>query len=94
MKQHSKLSEKVLFRADLPGESLPNQPLIELIGDRRVLIENHLGVICYGNCDIKVSVRYGTICIQGSGLQLVNMTHQQLIVTGQIDSVSIKRGNK
>ena len=94
MQQQGEYLERAMMGINLHGESLPGLPLVEVVGKCRVLIENHLGVICYGNCDIKISVRYGTICIQGFGLQLVNMTHQQLIITGQIDSVSIKRGNK
>ena len=27
---------------------LPGQPVVELVGDRRVLIENHIGVTEYG----------------------------------------------
>ena len=32
---------------DLPGEPLPGQSLLELTGDRQVLIENHRGVTQY-----------------------------------------------
>lgn len=81
-----------MFRANLPGESLPNQPLLELIGDHRVLLENHRGVVCYGNCEIKVRVGYGIVSVQGIGLQLAHMTRQQLIISGRIDGVSIIRG--
>ena len=30
--------------ADLSAEPLPGQPIVEIAGDRRVLIENHFGV--------------------------------------------------
>ena len=32
---------------DLPGEALPGQPVLEVAGDRRVLIEHHRGVTEY-----------------------------------------------
>ena len=40
--------ERMVERADLPGEALPGQPLVELLGERRVLIEHHGGVTEYG----------------------------------------------
>lgn len=91
MKQYRKFAEHAVIQADLPGESLPNQPLLEIMGDNRVLLENHLGVICYGDCEIKVRVKYGAISVRGKELQLTNMTRQQLIIIGRIDSVSIVR---
>ncbi len=40
-------------------------PLTEIAGDRRVLIENHLGITEYGPEKIQVRVRFGAICVQG-----------------------------
>ena len=36
--------EKLLGQTDLPGENLPLQPLVEICGNHRVLVENHRGV--------------------------------------------------
>lgn len=78
-------------RLDLPEEPLPFQPLVEIAGCQRVLIEHHCGVTEYGRQAICVKVRFGSVCIQGSGLELSRMTRQQLIISGCIDSVTLKR---
>ena len=78
-------------RTELEGEPLPGCPVVELAGDRRVLIERHKGVMEYGTERIRVQVSYGVICIEGCGLELIKMTPQQLVIGGRIDSVSLQR---
>lgn len=91
MVKHRGWIERLADSADLQGEAFPGQPLVELYGDRRVLIEHHGGVTEYGREKIQVKVRYGYLCICGSCLELARMTADQLVITGRIDSVSIIR---
>lgn len=77
--------------ADLHTEPLPGIPIVEVAGDRRVLIERHKGVTEYGPQQIRVRLDFGSVCICGTGLQLARMTRQQLVVTGWIDSVQLQR---
>ena len=78
-------------RLDLPGECLPGQVLVEIAGDSRVLIEQHRGVREYSPERIVVKVRYGLVQVCGSGLELRCMTREQLVISGRIDSVTLKR---
>lgn len=72
-------------------DAVPGQPIIEIAGDRRVLIENHQGVAAYGREKILVHVKYGSICICGCNLELMHMTKEQLVIHGRIDSVVLQR---
>lgn len=83
--------EQMVEHAALEPESVPGQPIIEIAGDRRVLIENHRGVAAYGRERILVNVKYGTVCICGCNLELVHMTKEQLVITGRIDSMALQR---
>lgn len=83
--------EHLADSADLSGEPLPGVPVVELAGDRRILIERHGGVTEYSDQRICVKVRYGLICISGSCLELTCMTRQQLVITGRIDCVQLQR---
>lgn len=79
--------------ADLSDEHLPGVPIIEIAGDRRVLIEHHCGVSEYSCEDICVNVKYGAINVKGSKLELTRITRQHLVITGCIESVKlIRRG--
>lgn len=92
MKKQKSFAQRLIEGADLPGESLPRQPLLELCGDRRILIENHGGVTEYGKERIRVRVRYGAICVSGEELRLCRMSGQQLVIMGRIDTVTVVRG--
>lgn len=92
MREKHGVLNKFALHADLPAEAIPGMPLVELLGCQRVLIENHKGVTMYGCKEIRVRVSYGQICICGSGLELARMTQQQLVITGQIEGLSLLRG--
>ncbi len=83
--------ERLAETVDLQGESVPGQPLLELYGDRRILIEHHKGVTEYGRERISVRVKFGLLCVCGQCLELACMTAQQLVITGTIDSVTLER---
>lgn len=74
----------------LQAESLPGVPLIEIYGQRRVLIENHQGIVGYGCNEILVKVRYGRICVCGECLKLVKMGKEKLVITGRIFAVNLQ----
>ena len=83
--------ERLADSMDLVGEPLPGQPLLELAGDRRVLIEHHKGVVQYCRERICVRVQYGTVCVCGGELELSRMTGDQLVISGRIDQITIGR---
>ena len=94
MKEHKNVLEKITVAADLASEPLPLQPLIEIVGRGRVLVENHRGVVGYDDQKICIKVRYGRAFVCGSNLRIIKMTKQQLIITGMIDGVQLCREDK
>ncbi len=83
--------ERLTEEADLTAQPLPGQPIVEIAGDRRVLVENHFGVKEYSRERITVKVRYGSVCICGCQLELLQMTREQLVIQGRIDGVTLLR---
>lgn len=92
MERSGAFVRKLVQSAGVADEPLPGVPLVEVYGDRRVLIENHSGVTQYDTDCICVKVKFGQICIIGSELCMARMTKGQLIVTGCISQVQLKRG--
>lgn len=92
MKQHRHILQRLTDQADLPAEAMPKVPLVEIAGDRRVLVENHFGVCEYGTERIRIKLSYGQLCVCGSSMELARMNREQLIISGQIDSVTLVRG--
>lgn len=85
------LLERLADEADLTVEPLPGQPIVEIAGDRRVLIENHFGVKEYSRERITVKVKYGFVSVCGCQLELMRMTREQLVICGKIDGVTLQR---
>lgn len=71
------------------GELILKQPLLELYGEHRVLIENHNGIRQYTLDRIDVKTRFGGISVSGSGLEICRMSIEQVIITGNIDAVTL-----
>ena len=94
MKKDKLWVERIAEGTDLQDAPIPGQPLIELAGDRRVLMENHGGVTEYGTERICVSVKFGQVCISGEDLCLSKMSKSQLIISGRIESIELYRGRK
>ena len=85
------LFEQFLQQTNGIPEVIPGQPIVEIAGERRVLIENHRGVCAYGQEKIVVNVSYGSVCICGCNLEMIHMTKDQLVIYGRIDSIGLQR---
>lgn len=81
-------------RFSLPGESLPGQVLVEITGDRRVLIENHRGIREFSRERIGINVKYGVLLVCGSCLEVRCMTREVLVICGTIDGITLVRRDR
>ena len=64
-------------------------PIVELLGQQRLFIENHQGVKSYSNDEIQIKVCYGTIVVSGDKLQLLEMSRIKLVICGRIDAIQL-----
>ena len=87
MQHQRKQFEHAMLKANLPGETLPGMPLVEIFGKRRVLIENHSGVNCYTETEIHINSKLGCVQIFGDRLQLARVSKECLVITGDIHKV-------
>ena len=94
MKERRNFLDQLSSVSDLQDEAIPGLPLIEILGDRRVLIEHHCGITEYGCNQICVKVRQGMISVVGTKLELALMTKEQLIISGCIEGVRLVRGRR
>ena len=86
---------QVVDHAELMDEVIPGQPVVELLGEGRVLIEGHKGVVAYSDCEISVNTRIGVVAIAGCNLKLTNMSASKLIISGNVFCVQLAgRKNK
>lgn len=89
--QYGKNLQRLSDTITRTNDIFPGMPVVEMVGDRRILIENHKGVVQYGTEEICVKVKFGIVRIFGAGMELAKMTKEQLVVTGIIKSLAIQR---
>ena len=91
-------SHSVLARIRSITEKCPNAlntvSLIELVGQRRVLIEHHMGVLAYSLNEIQIKVSFGKLSVMGNGLYLSQLSREQLVIQGEIQSLQLSGGAK
>ncbi|MBQ3251881.1 MAG: YabP/YqfC family sporulation protein [Oscillospiraceae bacterium] len=92
MKLYDKVRGRIPEMLNLPDQTLPGVPIIEIYGDRRVLIEGRCGVVQYGDKCIQLRNACGIVRICGHNLCVVELSGRQIIITGRVEGVSIFRG--
>ena len=90
-----KKPEGLLQRITAQADRIPLTPvsIVEIAGDRRVLIEKHSGVRAYTRETILVNVDFGYVCVCGCDLEITRMSAEQLVIQGRVDGISLRRRN-
>ena len=82
--------QKAAEKLSLPADVVAGVPRVEITGCRQVFIENHRGVLEYGSELIDVNGGRVTVRIEGADLILKAMNKNELLIGGNIMSVSFK----
>lgn len=83
-----KVKKQVSDFLEMPGDVMMDLPKITMVGDIKLYIENHRGIIEYSSAGVRVSVMEGEVSIAGEGLLLRNVLPDEICVEGKIKSIS------
>jgi sporulation protein YqfC len=86
-----KIKEKVTEVLELPKEVVLNIPKMTIFGYKDILIENYKGIIEYDNERIRINTGSGIIKISGNNLNIKEITSEDILVNGVIDSLEFLR---
>ena len=90
-KKNNRLSNKINNILEVPRELSDDNPKITLIGFNEMLIENYKGILEYQEFFIKVNTSIGNININGFNFDLQQITEDDILVKGKIESFDIDR---
>lgn len=90
MKAKASIKEQIVRTANTAKNAVAIQPLVELVGNRRVLIEHHCGITEYGSEKIAVKVKCGSICVVGCNLTLMHMSDEKIVITGTVLDIHLE----
>ncbi len=63
-------------------------PLVTMVGDRELTIENYVGIIEYGEDIIRIKCKAVNVSITAKNLELKTMTDEFLYITGRFECFS------
>lgn len=73
---------------EMPKETLLNVPIISMVGNREIVIENFISIIQYEEEVIRLKTSCGELGIWGKGLKAKSMDSEQIHIKGTINDVS------
>ena len=89
-KQKNRLIRKIDSILEIPKEVSSEIPKVTLIGFEQLLIENFKGIVEYEEFFVKISTTIGNINIHGFNLSLNQMTEDDIMINGKIDSIDLE----
>ena len=63
---------------------------ITIIGFKKIMVENYKGILEYENFFVRLNTTIGVLNINGFNLSLNEMTDEDLIITGNIESIDFE----
>lgn len=91
MKRNKKRSVSKLDKfLELPDELISNEPKITIISFNKCLIENYKSILEYQEFYIRLSTYIGIININGFNMKLNEMTNDDLLIEGKIESIDFE----
>ena len=87
----SKKFNKFTQILDMPRELDKRQTTVTIISFDEILIENYKGIMEYEEFFVKINTEIGVININGFNLNLEQMTNEDVLVKGVINSIDLER---
>lgn len=76
---------------DIPEEISSEIPKVTILGFNKMLIENYKCILEYQDFFIRIKMSSGLININGFNLSMNEMTKDDLIITGLIESIDYEK---
>lgn len=86
MKETS-IKEKMTLLSELPKDVVMGMPMLTMMGQTELCIENYRGIIEYTECLVRIHTKCGQIRITGERLCVDSYTNDEMKVTGCIRTI-------
>ncbi len=80
--------ETIINSLELPKDLFLGVPVFTMYGNGELLIENHRGILLYGQEQMTVRSKRFLICIIGKNLQIDSYTADSLLICGNIEEIT------
>lgn len=76
----------------IPKDVILGVPLIRMVGQEELYIENYRGILEYTDTFIRVQTKIGQIHLSGKQLEIIYYTSDEMKVVGHIESLEYHHG--
>ena len=76
---------------EIPKEISSEKPKLTVMGFEELLVENYKAILEYQDFYVRLSTHIGIININGFELNLNEMTNDDIIITGKIESIDFEK---
>ncbi|WP_313345452.1 YabP/YqfC family sporulation protein [Sedimentibacter sp.] len=76
---------------EIPNDALSDNFNLMMHGNKKVIIENHLGIIVYENNLIEVKAIEVNIIVKGAKFKIEEINDYKVIVKGNIEEIIFKK---
>lgn len=90
MRRYKKKQNRFEELLEIPKEISSNEPKITIMGFNQIFIENYKGILEYQEFYIRIKTYLGIININGFNLNLTEMTSDDILITGKIESIDFE----
>lgn len=90
MRKRKSMQSRLERALEIPKEISSNEPKITIMGFNEMLIENYKGILEYQEFYIRINTYLGIININGFNLNLTEMTSDDIMITGKIETVDFE----
>lgn len=90
MRKLSNINRRVKNVLEIPREVASKVPKITVTAFDEMLIENFKAILEYEDFFVRISTYIGVVSINGFNLKLSQMTEDDILVTGKIESIDLE----
>lgn len=76
---------------EIPKEISSEKPKLTVMGFEELLLENYKAILEYQDFYVRLSTHIGIININGFELNLNEMTNDDILITGKIESIDFEK---
>lgn len=87
-KRSYRIREKISNAFELPKDIVLDVSKVIIIGTDQVTIENHKGIIEYGEGLIRINTGSGIMSLSGRNLSIKHIFQEEITITGEIQSIN------
>lgn len=93
MRRQRKVKKQNRFEEllEIPKEISSEKPKLTVMGFEELLIENYKAILEYQDFYVRLSTHIGIININGFELNLNEMTNDDILITGKIESIDFEK---